>query len=91
MTVPTPVTPVDAEPASVTDRLAGPRVGVDDALLRRLRDCCTDVSTEDAVLAEAGRDWWPIAIRWATRGAVPHRPGAVASTEYVPGIRSSRT
>ena len=78
MTVPTPVTPVDAEPASVTDRLACPCVPVDDALLARLRDCCTDVSTADGVLAEAGRDWWPIAIRWATRGAVPQRPGAVA-------------
>ena len=78
MTVPTPVTPVDAEPESVTDRLAGPRVGVGDSLLGRLRDCCADVSTDDAVLAEAGRDWWPIAIRWATKGAVPQRPGAVA-------------
>ncbi len=78
MTVPTPVTPVDAEPSSVTDRLAGPRVPVDEALLARLRDCCAEVSTDDEDRTEAGRDWWPIAIRWATRGAVAHRPGAVA-------------
>ncbi|MGO9344599.1 MAG: FAD-binding oxidoreductase [Acidimicrobiales bacterium] len=89
MTVPTPVTPVDAEPSSVTDRLAGPNVCVDDALLGRLRDCCEEVSTDDEHLTEAGRDWWPIAIRWATRGEVPHRPGAIArptSTQQVAAV-----
>jgi hypothetical protein len=54
VTVPTPVTPVDAEPDSVTDRLEGPRVPVDDALLARLRDCCAEVSTGDEDLTEAG-------------------------------------
>ncbi len=89
MTVPTPVTPVDSDPASVTDRLSGPRVPVDDALLARLRDCCADVSTDDAHRTEAGRDWWPIAIRWATNGAVPQRPGAIArpkATEEVAAV-----
>jgi alkyldihydroxyacetonephosphate synthase len=89
VTVPTPVTPVDAEPDSVTDRLEGPRVPVDDALLARLRDCCAEVSTGDEDLTEAGRDWWPIAIRWATRGAVARRPGAVArptSTQQVAAV-----
>ena len=36
VTEPTPVTPVDAEPGLVTDRLGGVRVEVDDSLRRRL-------------------------------------------------------
>jgi alkyldihydroxyacetonephosphate synthase len=75
---PTPVTPVDAAPAAVTDRLGGPRVGVDDALLTRLRGACAEVTVDDEARQEAGRDWWPLAIRWATRGAVPARPAVVA-------------
>ncbi|HTX62675.1 MAG TPA: FAD-binding oxidoreductase, partial [Acidimicrobiales bacterium] len=78
MTVPTPVTTVDADPAAVTDRLPGPRVPVDEALLERLRSCCEDVSTDESERNEAGRDWWPIAIRWATKGSVVSRPGAIA-------------
>jgi alkyldihydroxyacetonephosphate synthase len=74
---PTPVTPVDAPPSGVTERLAGPRVPVDEALLGRLRDACPDVSVDDTARMEAGRDWWPLAIRWAIRGAVPARPAVV--------------
>jgi alkyldihydroxyacetonephosphate synthase len=75
---PTPVTPVDAAPQDVTDRLPGPRVAVSDGLLARLRAGCAEVTTDDAARAEAGRDWWPLAIRWAMRGSVPARPAAVA-------------
>lgn len=75
---PTPVTPVDADPGSVTERLGGPRVPVGEALLARLRDVCDEVSLSPADRMEAGRDWWPIAIRWATAGAVPAMPGVVA-------------
>ena len=75
---PTPVTPVDAAPGDVTDRLPGPRVPVSDGVLARLRSVCAEVTTDDAARAEAGRDWWPLAIRWAMRGTVPARPVAVA-------------
>jgi alkyldihydroxyacetonephosphate synthase len=75
---PTPVTPVDAPPAEVSERLGGPRVGVDEALLSRLRAVCGEVTRDDGARMEAGRDWWPLAIRWATRGEVPARPAVVA-------------
>jgi alkyldihydroxyacetonephosphate synthase len=75
---PTPVTPIDAGPGAVADHLAGPRVPVGEALLGRLRDVCATVDESDAARAEAGRDWWPLAIRWATRGEVPARPSVVA-------------
>ena len=35
------------------------------------------MSTDDDARAEAGRDWWPLAIGWAAEGAVPQRPAAV--------------
>ena len=75
---PTPVTPVDADPGAVTERLGGPRVPVGEALVARLRDVCAEVAVAPADRMEAGRDWWPIAIRWATTGAVPAMPGVVA-------------
>ena len=39
--------------------------------------------------AEAGRDWWPLAIGWAAEGGVPQRPGAVVrptTTEEVSAV-----
>jgi alkyldihydroxyacetonephosphate synthase len=89
VTSPTPVTPVDADPADVTERLGGPRVPVDDALLARLRSVCERVETDDSARLEAARDWWPLAIRWATSGAVPARPAVVCrpgTTAEVAGV-----
>ena len=78
MTKPTPVTPIDAAPADVTDHLGGARVEVDVRLLGRLTDVCAVVSSDDGDRAEAGRDWWPLAIGWAPSGQVPARPTVVA-------------
>ncbi len=75
---PTPVTPIDAAPGAVTDRLAGTRVTVTDALRHRLAGVCAEVTDDDAACAEAGRDWWPLAIGWAAVGQVPARPSVVA-------------
>jgi alkyldihydroxyacetonephosphate synthase len=78
VTVPTPVTPIDADPGSVTDRLGGTAVEVDHALRRRLEGVCATVSDDAAERAEAARDWWPLAIGWAAQGQVPARPALVA-------------
>jgi alkyldihydroxyacetonephosphate synthase len=77
MTRPTPVTPIDAGPTGVHEHFGGARVGVDDALTRRLGDVCPLV-TNGPDLDEAGRDWWPVAIGWAADGEVPSRPGVIA-------------
>jgi alkyldihydroxyacetonephosphate synthase len=77
LTVPTPVTAIDAEPRAVRDRLSGTVVDVPDGLLRRLAESGAELLTDDASRAEAGRDWWPLAIGWAAEGAVPQRPGVV--------------
>ncbi len=77
MTQPTPVTDIDAAPADTIDHLTGRRVEVDEALYQRLAGVCP-VSALDADRAEAGRDWWPLAIAWAVDGEVPSRPAVVA-------------
>ena len=91
MTEPTPVTSIDAEPANIVDHLGGERVAVSDTLRRQLGDACAEVTDGDADRAEAGRDWWPLAIGWAMAGEVPARPAAVArptDTDQVAAVLS---
>lgn len=66
-------------PGAPAVRLDAPRVDVPDAVVDRLRAEVGDsgVATGDAVTGY-GRDWWPLAVVWATDGAVPSRPGVVA-------------
>ena len=75
---PTPPITLGDDPAATTDRILAAAVAVDGALLTRLRGVCTEVSTDDAERAEAGRDWWPLAMTWALAGQVGRRPSAVA-------------
>ncbi len=77
MTTPTSATPIDAKAADVTDRLGAATVGVPTAVLDRIAASGATVVTDDDARAEAGRDWWPLAIGWAAEGAVPQRPAVV--------------
>jgi len=77
LTIPTPVTAIDADPHDITDRLSGAVVATPASLIERLAESGAAVLTDDATRAEAGRDWWPLAIGWATEGAVPQRPAVV--------------
>ena len=89
MTEPTPVTPIDAAAADVADRLGARVVEVPPELLARLEESGADVVSDDEARAEAGRDWWPLAIGWAADGAVPQRPAVVVrphSTEEVSAV-----
>ena len=78
MTEPTPVIGFEVPSAQVGDRLGGRRVPVDESLRRRLGGVCARVDVDDGARAEAGRDWWPLAIGWAVEGQVPARPAVVA-------------
>jgi alkyldihydroxyacetonephosphate synthase len=89
VTTPTPVTPIDAEDGKVDDRLGAAVIDAPPALLERLAASGAAVLTDDATRAEAGRDWWPLAIGWAAEGSVPQRPGAVvrpSSTNQVAAV-----
>src|SRR6476469_6908743 len=67
-----------ADAAAATARLGAPRVEVDDALLRRLREACAEVSTDAALLRESSRDWWPLAMHRALQQERPAVASAVA-------------
>jgi alkyldihydroxyacetonephosphate synthase len=77
VTAPTPVTPIDAAGAAVADRLGATTVDVPAEVLDRIAASGATVHSDDEARAEAGRDWWPVAIGWAAEGAVPQRPAVV--------------
>lgn len=67
-------TPPIALPDDVTTRFAG-GAAVSGQFADRLASVCASVSEGDV---EHGRDWWPLAMTWATAAEVPARPGLVA-------------
>ena len=75
---PTPPIALGAAPADLTLRLDAAQVAVDDALVERLRSACAEVVVDETALAEAGRDWWPLAMAWALDGKLPGRPSVIA-------------
>jgi alkyldihydroxyacetonephosphate synthase len=75
---PTSPIPIAGGAAAATARLAAERVEVGGDLLARLRDACAEVTVEPAAVAEASRDWWPLAMAWATDGQVAGLAAAVA-------------
>jgi alkyldihydroxyacetonephosphate synthase len=75
--------------AEATGRLTAPVVLLDDDLLGRLRAACADVRLDPGELAEASRDWWPLAMVWATHGKVGQVAGALVrptSTDEVAAV-----
>lgn len=75
---PTPPIEIAGGAAAATARLTAPVVLLDDEVLARLRAACADVRTDAAQVAEASRDWWPLAMVWATEGRVGQVAGAIA-------------
>ena len=78
-----PIGPSQAVPFKVPYRkvgvrLKGPSVELSKGFLRRLSSTCERVDTDHESCLEAGRDWWPIGLRWAHAGLSPARAGAVA-------------
>ncbi len=60
-----------------TSRFATGVVAVAPAVVARLEATGAVVSDDADLLSEAGRDWWPLAMIWATQGQVPGRAGVV--------------
>lgn len=75
---PTPAIALSGGAAAATSRRRGSRVGITDAVLTQLRSVCAEVSDEPALVGEASRDWWPLAMTWALHGEVASRAAAVA-------------
>jgi alkyldihydroxyacetonephosphate synthase len=86
---PTPPIEIAGGAAEATGRLTAPVVLLDDEFLGRLADACADVRLDPGERAEASRDWWPLAMIWATEGKVGQVAGAVArpaSTDEVAAV-----
>ncbi|MEY2475685.1 MAG: alkyldihydroxyacetonephosphate synthase [Actinomycetota bacterium] len=76
-----PTPPIAIEGDGIRARFAS--VDVDPAVVARLSEVCADVRTDEPTLAESGRDWWPVAMRWALDGEVPALAAAVAKPASV--------
>ena len=80
---PTPPIAFAGSPDAVRSHIGARFVDVDDKLQARLRGVCDDVTTDPAARAEAGRDWWPLAMSWALDGEVPGLAAVVARPREV--------
>src|SRR3954470_14384609 len=74
MSEPTP--PITIEGGPVRHELA-PQADAPSGFVERLASACAVVEDVPS-LAEAGRDWWPLAMQWALKGRVPGLPIAIA-------------
>ena len=74
---PTPPIAIAGGAGAARPRLNANRIDVPEDVVERLRGACAEVTTDRAVLAEASRDWWPLAMSWATEGQVAGLAGAV--------------
>lgn len=76
--VPIPPIVLTGDPAAARSGIEAPFVQVPDSVLVSIRDACAEVVTDPGELAESSRDWWPLAMIWATRGRVPARASVMA-------------
>jgi alkyldihydroxyacetonephosphate synthase len=82
----TPTSPIEL--AGTGHHFAGPRVEVTAHVVAELADRC-EVVTDTTEVAEASRDWWPLALHWALAGTVPQlatcvaRPRSTAEVAHV--------
>jgi alkyldihydroxyacetonephosphate synthase len=80
---PTPPIAFSGDPATVHDHVRSARVEVDEPVVQRLRDACAEVVQTPEVIAEASRDWWPLAMIWALDNEVAARASVIARPSSV--------
>jgi alkyldihydroxyacetonephosphate synthase len=81
-----PTPPIAFGPGEVADHLATARVEVDAATRERLRATGAEVSDTD--IAEASRDWWPLAMIWALDAQVAVRASVVVKPHDVGEVQA---
>jgi len=74
---PTPPIELVADGDVITSRSGATPVEVPEELLAVLNEICEVVDDDDQV-AEASRDWWPLALHWSLRGQVPQLADLIA-------------
>ncbi len=68
-----PTPPIAFGAGEIRDHLQTPRIEVDDATRAALRATGADVTDTSETVAEASRDWWPLAMIWALDAQVAAR------------------
>lgn len=84
MSRPTP--PIEL--TGTAEHLAGRRIDPDDRVIEALHAVC-EVVTDIVEVAEASRDWWPLALHWSLAGEVPRRAAVIVrptSTDEVADV-----
>ncbi|MEI2639724.1 MAG: FAD-binding oxidoreductase [Microthrixaceae bacterium] len=71
--VPVPPIAITGDASTATSVIEAETVSIPDNVRRALESACGEVNDDPAVLADEGRDWWPLAMIWATEGRVPAR------------------
>jgi alkyldihydroxyacetonephosphate synthase len=67
-------------------QFAGPAVAIPAHVAAAIANICA-VVTDDEAVAEASRDWWPLALHWSLAGRVPRRAGLVARPTDLDQVR----
>ncbi len=83
-----PTPPIAFASGEIGDRLTGKRIDIDDALRARLTATGAEVTDAPDVIAEASRDWWPLAMIWALDGQVAARASAVVRPADAEQVRA---
>ena len=66
-----PTPPIAFGDGPIGDHVRAQRVEVSDALATQIEATGATVSRDAETIAEASRDWWPLAMHWALLGAGP--------------------
>jgi len=74
-----PTPPIAFGPGAVRDHIQTARIEVDDATRTALRATGAAVTDAAATVAEASRDWWPLAMIWALDAQVGVRASVVVT------------
>lgn len=83
-----PTPPIAFGAGEPVDHLAGKRVEVDDALRERLQSTGAEISVDKLKVAEASRDWWPLAMIWALDAQVAMRASVVVRPNDTEQVRA---
>jgi alkyldihydroxyacetonephosphate synthase len=83
-----PTPPIAFGEGIIRDRLDAKRVEVDDALRKALTATGATVTDAPDVVAEASRDWWPLAMIWALDAQVAVRASVVVTPQSVEQVQA---
>ncbi len=83
-----PTPPIAFGGRDIVDHLRNARVEVDDALRKQLDATGAEVVVTPAEIAEASRDWWPLAMIWALDAQVAARASVVVRPHTVEEVQN---